>query len=137
MFDKETCSTTELRQPAHLIARLKAAPFTPIELERYGMSEGVIVSTALWEILEGMARGEVEVMRVPVEGLGPRDETFYKVVIVRRLGAREQSAEFEVLVDWMRYTLVVREGDEGVDPSQKLWRHHPDVAHRVVALGSP
>lgn len=125
---------TELRSTSSLLARLREEPMSAVLLERYGSQEGVVLSSALWELMLGMIRGETIHFTLPLHTGG--DLPYTRAVYARR--AREEDGgisqgRFEVLVDGVPYDLTIAAPDTPPRPDyeQLIWRHHPDVAREV------
>lgn len=103
-------------------------PLRAVTVTRYNHVHTICVSPDLWELMCAAIAGEATLFEVPLGG------GHHKKVVARpgTLGEGEV-ARWAVLIDGFEYELYVREGaPEGPDLDQKIWRHHPDVARRIL-----
>lgn len=136
LLGQRTMSTTQLRQFSDVFDQLNAQPFKPICIERYGDVGGYVISRELMDMFQLATQGAVRVFRLPVD-LGPKQsESLYKQIIATEQPMTDAPFQrWNVLVDSMHYTLSVSiDADERLEPDadQLLWRHHPDVALKVL-----
>lgn len=142
MFNRSQISSTELRQVGQLFDQIKADPYVVLTLMKYNSPEAVLLSSELWDLVEDALLGKARIFKVELAGFedAPEDEEVpFKLVVARMHETDEGDARrWDVLVDWMAYSLVEHApgtpvGELRPDGGQLVWRHHPDVARRVLS----
>lgn len=126
-------SATDMRQPNQLFEQLKDNPFGVLRVEKYGQSVAFILSPTCFDALISEGEGDYASLSLPIEG------TDYEksVQVVRHYNGEELRQRWEVTVDGVLYKMTgpwwspLGTSTEQ-DMEQLIWRHHPDVARRVL-----
>lgn len=141
MFNRSQISSTELRQVGQLFDQIKADPYVVLTLMKYNSPEAVLLSSELWDLVEDALLGKARIFKVELAGFEDAEEGEeipFKLVVARMQDRQEdQPRQWDVLVDWMAYTLVEHApgtpaSEVRPDGQQLVWRHHADVARRVL-----
>ncbi len=126
-FDTKHISSSDMNLNA-LQEAFDEDPLRAVTVTRYNHVHTICVSPDMWELMCAAIAGEATLFEVPLGG------GHQKKVVARPEAPREGEVDrWGVLVDGFEYELYVREGaPEGPDLDQKIWRHHPDVAQRIL-----